>query len=63
MSSQEKDRAVCHIDSPEWRTWSNPETLLSDKGIRPDEVTEELRTAILQLLNASLAPEGYEKAT
>ncbi|EWY79607.1 hypothetical protein FOYG_17242 [Fusarium oxysporum NRRL 32931] len=63
MSSQQKDRAVCHIDSPEWRTWSNPETLLSDKGIRPDEVTEELRTAILKLLNASLAPEGYEKAT
>ncbi|KAI3579673.1 hypothetical protein IWW34DRAFT_806242 [Fusarium oxysporum f. sp. albedinis] len=63
FSSQQKDRSVYHIDSPEWRTWSNPEILLSDKGIRPDEVTKELRTAILQLLKASLAPEGYEKAT
>ncbi len=26
--------ATClHLDSPEWRTWSNPEILLSDKGI------------------------------
>ncbi|KAM6511149.1 hypothetical protein FALCPG4_016151 [Fusarium falciforme] len=62
MSPQQKDRSIYHIDSPEWRTWSNPEILLSDKGVRLDEVTEELRTAILQVLNISLSPEGYQKA-
>ncbi|KAK9379259.1 uncharacterized protein V2V93DRAFT_374379 [Kockiozyma suomiensis] len=51
-----------HIDSPEWRTWSNPEFLLSDKGLRLDEISEEVRAAILAVLQATLSPEGYEKA-
>ncbi|KAK4232271.1 hypothetical protein QBC38DRAFT_405627 [Podospora fimiseda] len=51
-----------HIDSPEWRTWSNPEFLLSDKGLRLDEVSSEIRDGILNILKQSLSPEGYEKA-
>jgi len=51
-----------HIDSPEWRTWSNPEFLLSDKGVRLDELTTEARDGILAILRATLSPEGYEKA-
>lgn len=51
-----------HIDAPEWRTWSNPEFLISNKGLRLDEVSEEIRSAILEVLKASLSPEGYEKA-
>ncbi|KAF4970312.1 hypothetical protein FSARC_2632 [Fusarium sarcochroum] len=62
MNHQQRDRSIYHIDSPEWRTWTNPEFLLNDKGVRLDEVTEELRSAILQVLQASLSPEGYEKA-
>ncbi|KAL2670196.1 hypothetical protein Neosp_014663 [[Neocosmospora] mangrovei] len=62
MSPELRTRSTYHIDSPEWRTWSNPEFLLSDKGVRLDEVNEELRTAIMQVLKTSLSPEGYEKA-
>jgi hypothetical protein len=51
-----------HIDSPEWRSWSNPEFLLSDKGIRLDELTPSVRAAVLALLEATLSPEGYAKA-
>ncbi|KAL2178708.1 uncharacterized protein P884DRAFT_221203 [Thermothelomyces heterothallicus CBS 202.75] len=51
-----------HIDSPEWRTWSNPEFLLSDKGLRLDELGQETRAAALGLLEATLSPEGYAKA-
>ncbi|KAL2826087.1 hypothetical protein BDW59DRAFT_179659 [Aspergillus cavernicola] len=51
-----------HIDSPDWRTWSNPEFLLSDKGLRLDEVTPSIRNAILSILQTTLSPEGYEKA-
>lgn len=51
-----------HIDSPEWRSWSNPEFLLSDKGLRLDELTPELRGSILAVLEATLSPEGYQKA-
>ncbi|OLN92837.1 hypothetical protein CCHL11_06781 [Colletotrichum chlorophyti] len=51
-----------HIDSPEWRSWSNPEFLLSDKGLRLDELTPQLRDSILKVLQTTLSPEGYAKA-
>jgi hypothetical protein len=51
-----------HIDSPEWRSWSNPEFLLSPKGLRLDELTPQVRAAALALLESILSPEGYEKA-
>lgn len=51
-----------HIESPEWRSWSNPEFLLSDKGIRLDEISVSLRERVLALLKICLSPEGYEKA-
>ncbi|PLB41808.1 DUF3500 domain-containing protein [Aspergillus candidus] len=51
-----------HIDSPEWRTWSNPEFLLSDKGLRLDEVSTGTRDAVMKVLQATLSPEGYDKA-
>jgi hypothetical protein len=62
MDHAQRERTVYHIDSPEWRTWSNPEFLLSDKGVRLDEVSEDLRSAVLNVLRFSLSPEGYEKA-
>lgn len=51
-----------HIDSHEWRTWSNPEFLLSDKGVRLDEVSPALRDKVLAVLETTLSPEGYQKA-
>ncbi|KAL7629609.1 hypothetical protein AAE478_001131 [Parahypoxylon ruwenzoriense] len=55
-------RTLLHIDSPEWRSWSNPEFLLSDKGIRLDAIAPSLRDAVLALLRQTLSPEGYDKA-
>ncbi|KAI0173434.1 hypothetical protein GGR52DRAFT_387379 [Hypoxylon sp. FL1284] len=55
-------KTLLHVDSPEWRSWSNPEFLLSDKGIRLDEVPAPVRDAALALLRATLSPEGYAKA-
>ncbi|CAF3434106.1 unnamed protein product [Fusarium graminearum] len=55
-------RMMFHIDSPEWRTWSNPEFLLSDKGIRLDEVSSDLRDRVMKVLQATLSTNGYEKA-
>ncbi|KAL2821135.1 hypothetical protein BJX63DRAFT_379455 [Aspergillus granulosus] len=63
LLTPDQQKTVCyHIDSPEWRTWSNPEFLLADKGLRLDEVTPTIRTAILAILQSTLSPEGYEKA-
>ncbi|KAF5671210.1 hypothetical protein FHETE_4180 [Fusarium heterosporum] len=63
LSDDQKLKTFYHIDSPEWRSWSNPEFLLSDKGIRLDEVTSELRGKVMRVLELTLSPEGYEKAT
>jgi hypothetical protein len=63
LSEEQKHKTFYHIDSPEWRSWSNPEFLLSDKGIRLDEVTDDLRTKFLKVLELTLSTEGYEKAT
>lgn len=62
LDESQKQHIVHHIDSPEWRSWSNPEFLLSDKGIRLDEVTSDIRGAALKLLEHTLSPEGYQKA-
>lgn len=62
MSDEEKRKTLHHIDSPEWRSWSNPEFLLSDKGIRLDEITSDLRNKTLKVLELTLSPEGYKKA-
>lgn len=62
LTSQQHSAVTCHIDSPEWRTWSNPEFLLSNKGIRLDEVKPSTRDAVLAVLQATLSPEGFTKA-
>jgi hypothetical protein len=62
MNEQQREASHYHIDSPEWRTWSNPEFLLSPKGIRLDEVDKELRSTTMGVLQAALSPEGYRKA-
>jgi len=62
MTPEQLKLVMYHVDSPEWRSWSNPEFLLSDKGIRLDELSEDLRESILKVLKVTLSPEGYEKA-
>lgn len=59
---EQRKRLTYHLDSPEWRTWSNPEFLLIDKGLRLDEVDADLRQSILQVLELTLSPEGFQKA-
>ncbi|KAL9623491.1 MAG: hypothetical protein Q9160_002171 [Pyrenula sp. 1 TL-2023] len=59
---EQKKRLMYHLDSPEWRTWSNPEFLLSDKGLRLDEVDADMRQSILQVLELTLSPQGFQKA-
>jgi hypothetical protein len=61
-SDEQRQRLSHHVDSPEWRSWSNPEFLLSDKGLRLDEVSSAVRDAVLRLLEQTLSQEGYEKA-
>ncbi|KAI1329201.1 hypothetical protein F5Y16DRAFT_367001 [Xylariaceae sp. FL0255] len=62
LTPSQKTSTLLHIDSPGWRTWSNPEFLISDKGIRLDEISPSLRGGVMAVLKETLSPEGYEKA-
>lgn len=47
------------VDSPDWQTWSNPEFLQFDTGIRLEFQPPAVRERALALMEASLSPEGY----
>jgi hypothetical protein len=62
LDIEQKERLRKPIDSEHWRLWSNPEFLVNDYGLRLEDLTEPLRSAILDLIEASLSARGYQKA-
>lgn len=48
------------VDTDEWRRWANPEFYFHRTGIRLEEHPEEIRTAVLRVVRASLSARGYE---
>src|SRR6478752_3615364 len=57
-----RGRVSYPVDAHEWRSWANPEFLQHDTGIRLDEVGPATRDAALNLLAATLSPQGYQLA-
>ncbi|WP_313802310.1 DUF3500 domain-containing protein [Sphingobium sp.] len=56
-------RKLCYpIEANEWRKWSNPEVLINPNGLRLEDYGDDVRAAILQLLEASMGASGYRKA-
>jgi hypothetical protein len=49
------------VDAPEWQTWSNPEFIQFDTGLRLEFQTAEVRQRALGLMAASLSPEGFQR--
>ncbi|WP_329538193.1 DUF3500 domain-containing protein (plasmid) [Streptomyces sp. NBC_01450] len=47
------------VDASEWQTWSNPEFLQFDTGIRLEFQPPEVRRKALALVEASLSPDGF----
>ncbi|GAD97986.1 hypothetical protein MYCGRDRAFT_37101 [Paecilomyces variotii No. 5] len=62
LSPEQKSKLQYPINAKEWRAWSNPEFLLRPFGLRLEEQDESIARAILAVLEASLSPEGYQKA-
>ncbi|SDO62238.1 Protein of unknown function [Klenkia soli] len=50
------------VDAPEWQTWANPEFLQFDTGLRLELQPDAVRQAALDLVRASLSPEGFDLA-
>ncbi|KAF7192620.1 hypothetical protein HII31_06026 [Pseudocercospora fuligena] len=64
LTSEQKAKTLLDFDAPEKRMWQNTHLYvpMSRFGIRLDEVKPEVLTQALELLKATLSPEGYEKA-
>jgi hypothetical protein len=58
----ERAAVLLPLDSPQRRQWSNPEISIFRHGLRLEEVSPEMRDAILRLMQASLSDYGYRKA-
>ncbi len=56
--------AVGHpVTANEWRAWSNPEFVVHRVGLRLEDLPDEKIDAAMDLVRASLSPEGYERVT
>lgn len=78
LHDEQKKKVLYPINAREWRAWSNPEFLLRPFGLRLEEgkndsfanqgavlsvtVPEKIAQSILAVVQASLSPEGYQKA-
>ncbi len=50
------------VDSNMWRNWQNTELYVEDYGLRLEEVSDELREAVMAVLRASLSEEGFNRS-
>jgi hypothetical protein len=50
------------VDAVEWQTWANPEFMQFDTGLRLDLQPPVVRERALDLVRASLSPQGYRLA-
>jgi len=61
LSDDERKRIQYGLNAHEWRSWYNPEFPMNSHGLRLDYVTQQVREAVVNLMRASLGPDGYLK--
>jgi hypothetical protein len=59
LDPDQRDRYRYPVDAPEWRAWSNPEFVIHRVGLRLEDLTGAQAEAVLDLVRASLSPEGF----
>lgn len=63
LTPGELDQLRYDLDAPRWRAWSNPEFEIYRVGLRLEVLTAKKVAAVLEILRASLSPEGYDRVT
>ncbi|KAK4986780.1 hypothetical protein LTR50_005075 [Elasticomyces elasticus] len=58
---QRKEMQFESVEVDEFRLWSNPELYVNPGGLRLDECSDEVQSAVHKLLIASLSEKGYQK--
>jgi hypothetical protein len=61
LDDDETARFRHDLDAPQWRAWSNPEFVFHRVGLRLEDLAEEKASAVLNLVRASLSPEGFAR--
>ena len=59
VATDDRARLSFPVDAPEWQTWANPEFMQFDTGLRLEFQPEPVQAAALDLMRASLSPEGF----
>ncbi|MFD7811531.1 DUF3500 domain-containing protein [Streptomyces sp. NPDC059785] len=63
LTEAERQSVAYPVTAREWRAWSNPEFVIHRVGLRLEDLATEKVAAILDVVRASLSPEGYERVT
>ncbi|KAE8445138.1 hypothetical protein EG329_013740 [Mollisiaceae sp. DMI_Dod_QoI] len=62
LSEQQRKAVHCgEVTDDEFRLWSNPELYMNPGGLRLDECSPDIQTAIHAIIRASSSKQGYEK--
>lgn len=61
LDDEQRHAARHLLNSRVWRAWMNPELYVNRFGLRLDEVSPEVRDAVLELMRASLSDAGFVK--
>ncbi|MEF9906907.1 DUF3500 domain-containing protein [Streptomyces sp. P9-A2] len=63
LTPGELDAVRYDIDAPQWRAWSNPEFMVYRVGLRMEVLTDDKKSAIHDILRASLSSDGYARVS
>lgn len=61
LSEDEARRVRYPVDAVEWQSWSNPEFMIHDTGLRLEFQSGAIREAVFDLVGASLGSEGLRQ--
>ncbi|NHT16102.1 DUF3500 domain-containing protein [Cellulomonas sp. IC4_254] len=61
LTDDERARVQYPLDAPQWRAWSNPEFVIHRVGLRLEDLAPESADAVLDVVRASLSPEGWAR--
>ncbi|OJX65234.1 MAG: hypothetical protein BGO95_07270 [Micrococcales bacterium 73-13] len=61
LDGAQRERLRYPVDAVEWQSWSNPEFMIHDTGLRLEFQSEAVREAVLDLVGASLGSEGLRQ--
>jgi hypothetical protein len=63
LDPEQRQQVSYPIDARQWRAWSNPEFVVHRVGLRLEDLTEPAVAAVLDVVSASLSPQGYQRVT